>query len=60
MYANMSVMETGRAETGSRNSTERTAPICEHGHQMGMGGMKDSRKAGQNVYEKAEVDTSHC
>lgn len=30
-------METGWAETGSCNNSERTASTCEHANQMGMG-----------------------
>lgn len=54
-------METGRAETGSRNNTERKASLLVGMEtKQAWGGMKDSRKTGQSVYEKAEVGTSHC
>lgn len=63
MYANVSgVMETSRAETGSRNNTERMASllVSMETKRVGEGAMKDSRKKLVSAYEKAEVGTSHC
>lgn len=48
------VMETGRAETGSRNNTERTASLLVSMETKG-GAMKDSRKNGQSVKPSAGV-----